>query len=115
MTQRPQDQQPKRDANEQSGSTGRNAGSGDARRDGKNSGQDKYGMPGEPNTNAPQPGHDGGSSGTSEYGRSDTPDGADHEHGSNHGSGSKPEPGAVDAGPDAEKLRKQQRGQKQNQ
>ena len=111
---RPQDQQPKRDANEQSGSTGRNPGTGDAR-DGKNSGQGNYGMTGAKQPDTPQPGHDGGSSGTSEYGRSDMPDDADHEHGSNHGSGSKPEPGAIDAGPDAQKIRKREQGQKQSQ
>lgn len=84
MPNRPQDQQPgrgpvnphpaeqeKRDANEQSGSTGRNPGSGDSREDGADTGQDRYGMTGGADRNAPQPGHEAGSSGTSEYGRSD--------------------------------------------
>lgn len=74
MANRPHQQQPpqkdRRDANEQSGSTGRNTGTGD-KRDGANTGQDNYGMTGGADRNPPQPGHDTGSSGTSEYGRSD--------------------------------------------
>jgi len=60
MANRPQDQQRSRrpdnpqpakkkdqlDANEQSGSTGRNPGTGDEKQDGKDSGQDRYGMTG---------------------------------------------------------------------
>ena len=99
MTQRPQDQQPRvaakkthsrdkdqRDSDDQSGSTGRNPGTGD-HRDGGNAGQDRYGMTGGTNQNTPQPGHETGSSGTSEYGRSDYDEPGDHERGSNEGSG----------------------------
>jgi hypothetical protein len=99
MTQRPQNQQrpvaPKvahpdekdhRESNDQSGSTGRNPGTGD-NRDGADSGQDRYGMNTTTNPNPPQPGHDTGSSGTSEYGRSDYDEPGDHERGSNEGSG----------------------------
>lgn len=84
MANRPQDQQrprppanphpveaDRRDANEQSGSTGRNPGTGDHRHDGADTGQDRYGMTGGADRNAPEPGHDSGSSGTSDYGRSD--------------------------------------------
>src|SRR5689334_15670579 len=100
MANRPQDQQPARrpgnpalaekddrEANEQSGSTGRKPGTGDEKQDGKNSGQDRYGMTGGADRNAPQPGHDSGSSGTSEYGRSDYGEPGDHEQDSNAGSG----------------------------
>jgi len=99
MTRRPQDQQPRvaakdthpaekdqRDSDDQSGSTGRNPGTGD-HRDGADTGQDRYGMTGDAGENAPQPGHEAGSSGTSEYGRSDYDEPGDHERGSNVGSG----------------------------
>lgn len=99
MTQRPQHQQPRvdpknarpadkdqRDSDEQSGSTGRNPGTGD-HRDGANTGQDRYGMTGGAEQNPPQPGHDTGSSGTSEYGRSDYEEPGAHDRGSNQGSG----------------------------
>src|SRR5689334_3742874 len=92
MANRSQDQQPPRrpgnpalaekddrEANEQSGSTGRKPGAGDEKQDGKDSGQDRYGMTGGADRNAPQPGHDSGSSGTSEYGRSDYGEPGDHE------------------------------------
>ena len=92
MTSRPQDQQPpsppgnpprpekdNRDADAQSGSTGRNPGTGDERQDGKNSGQDDYGMSGGGDRNAPQPGKESGSSGTSEYGGSDYGDPGEHQ------------------------------------
>src|SRR5690349_12268451 len=99
MTQRPQDQQKRvaakdvhpvekdrRDSGDQSGSTGRNPGTGD-HRDGADTGQDHYGMTGGAGQNAPQPGHEAGSSGTSEYGGSDYGEPGDHERGSNKGSG----------------------------
>ena len=93
MANQPQDQQPsrrrkdKRDADEQSGSTGRNPGTGDDKQDGKDSGQDRYGMTGGADPKAPQPGHESGSSGTSEYGRSDYEEPGDLERDSNAGSG----------------------------
>jgi hypothetical protein len=100
MPNRPQDQQPSRrpekpdpadkgapDANERSGSTGRQPGTGDARQDGENTGQDRYGMTGGADRNAPEPGHEAGSSGTSDYGRSDYGEPGDHERESNEGSG----------------------------
>ena len=99
MTRRPQDQQPRviakdahppekehRDSDDQSGSTGRNPGTGD-HRDGANTGQDRYGMTGGADQNAPEPGREAGSSGTSEYGRSDYTEPGDHERDSNVGSG----------------------------
>jgi hypothetical protein len=67
----PRAEQDKRDADEQSGSTGRNPGTGDEKQDGKNTGQDDYGMTGGADRDPPRPGHESGSSGTSEYGRSD--------------------------------------------
>lgn len=92
MANRPQDQQvsrrpgsppraekDERDADAQSGSTGRNPGTGDEAQDGKSSGQDDYGMTGGADRNVPQPGHESGSSGTSEYGRSDYGEPGDHE------------------------------------
>lgn len=84
MANRPQDQQAprrpgspprsgqdERDTDEQSGSTGRKPGTGDDKEDGKNTGQDDYGMTGGKDRDPPQPGHESGSSGTSEYGGSD--------------------------------------------
>jgi hypothetical protein len=92
MANQPQDQQPprrpgspprakkdERDANEQSGSTGRNPGTGDEKQDGKDTGQDDYGMTGGADRDPPQPGHESGSSGTSEYGRSDYGEPGEHE------------------------------------
>ena len=68
MANRPQDQQPprrpgnpprakkdERDADEQSGSTGRNPGTGDDKQDGKDTGQDDYGMTGGEDRDPPQP------------------------------------------------------------
>lgn len=86
MANRSQDQQPpRRPGNEQSGSTGRKPGTGDEKQDGKDSGQDRYGMTGGADRNAPQPGHDSGSSGTSEYGRSDYGEPGDRDPDSNAG------------------------------
>ncbi len=92
MANRPQDQQSPRppgnpprarkdehNADEQSGSTGRNPGTGDDKQDGKNTGQDDYGMTGGEDRDPPQPGHESGSSGTSEYGRSDYGEPGEHE------------------------------------
>jgi hypothetical protein len=99
MTHRPQEQQPRRaaqdphppekdrrDSGEQSGSTGRNPGTGDHRQDGADTGQDRYGMTGGVDRNAPEPGHEAGSSGTSEYGSSDYGEPGDHERGGKEGS-----------------------------
>jgi len=92
MTHRPQDQQPPRhpgkprrvrndapDSNDQSGSTGREPGTGDDEHDGKDSGQDDYGMTGGKDRDPPQPGHESGSSGTSEYGGSDYGEPGEHQ------------------------------------
>src|SRR3954469_13768912 len=113
MPKRPQDQQPQRpsagphsrdvdrlDPDEQSGSLGRNPGSGD-RTDGPNTGQGNYGMTAN-EQKPPTPDHDLGSSGTSNYGRSE---------GSNEGSGTDPRAGSGDAGPGKDHTQSQDQNQ----
>lgn len=128
MTQRPQEQQPRRaakdirpsekdrrDSNDQSGSTGRNTGTGDRREDGANTGQDRYGMTGGADRNAPQPGHEAGSSGTSEYGGSDYGEPGDHAPEAPEKSDASQSQSQKSSGPDSpprnpSKQRQQQKG-----
>jgi hypothetical protein len=68
----------RRDSGEQSGSTGRNPGTGDPRQDGANTGQDRYGMTGAGDCGPPP---------TKDEDKDEEPKIAEHERRSNFGSG----------------------------